>query len=114
MLGDLIDLAQDNSVRWPVPQALPVARDGGVVAPSPRRHYLRVTGDAHPGLERRVESLVRHVGLSVQNRAHRSEDPLVHLGFMISPSAEGPVAEAQAAIARLARVQQCLCLGVLE
>ena len=31
MLGDLIDLAQDNSVRWPVPHALPVARDGSAV-----------------------------------------------------------------------------------
>jgi homoserine dehydrogenase len=114
MLGDLIDLAQDNSVRWPVPQALPLAVAGGTVVPSPRRHYLRVTGEAHPGLERRVESLVRHVGLTVQNRAHRAEDQLVHLGFMISPSAEGPIGDAQAAIARLARVQRCLCLGVLE
>jgi homoserine dehydrogenase len=114
MLGDLIDLAQDNSVRWPVPQALPLAADGGTVAPSPRRHYLRVTGEAHPGLERRVESLVRHVGLTVQNHAHRSEEQLVHLGFMVSPSGEGPIREAQAAIARLARVQRCLCLGVLE
>jgi homoserine dehydrogenase len=114
MLGDLIDLAQDNSVRWPVPQALPLAGAPGAVASPPRRHYLRVTGEAHPGLERRVESLVRHVGLSVQNRATRSEESLVHLGFMISPSAEGPVADARTAIARLARVQGCLCLGVLE
>ena len=28
VLGDLIDLAQDNSVRWPVPQPLPLARQG--------------------------------------------------------------------------------------
>ena len=29
VLGDLIDLAQDNSVGWPVPQSLPLARPGG-------------------------------------------------------------------------------------
>ncbi len=49
VLGDLIDLAQDNSVRWPVPQALPVAAPGAAVRPAPRRHYLRVTGEPHPG-----------------------------------------------------------------
>jgi len=114
MLGDLIDLAQDNSVRWPVPQPLPLARAGAMFTPPPRRHYLRVTGDAHPGLERRVESLVRRVGLIVQNRASRSEDTRVHLGFMISASTAQQIAEVQAAVSRLARVHQCLCLGVLE
>ncbi|MGQ0732394.1 MAG: homoserine dehydrogenase, partial [Acidobacteriota bacterium] len=58
VLGDLIDLAQDNSVRWPVPRALPVAGlASGVPAPH-RRHYLRATADPHPGLDRRIESLV--------------------------------------------------------
>ena len=74
MLGDLIDLAQDNSVRWPVPHALPVARDGSAVAPAPRRHYLRITGQPHPGLERKFEGLVRRLGLVVQNRATRGDD----------------------------------------
>ncbi len=40
VLGDLIDLAQDNSVRWPVPQAVPLAGHGGApapVAPAPLR-----------------------------------------------------------------------------
>ncbi len=114
VLGDLIDLAQDNSVGWPVPQVLPLAREGGVVAPAPRRHYLRVTGEPHPGLERRVESLVRRLGLTVQNRASRGEGERLHLGFMISPSSEAQIAEGQGPIARLARVEQCLCLGVLE
>ena len=63
ILGDLIDLAQDNSARWPVPHALPVARDGSPVAPAPRRHYLRITGQPHPGLERKFEGLVRRLGL---------------------------------------------------
>jgi homoserine dehydrogenase len=114
MLGDLIDLAQDNSVQWPVPQRIPLAADGGAVTPPSRRHYLRVTGDAHPGLERRVESLVRRSGLTVQNRAARSEDRRVHLAFMISASPEARVAEVQAGVGHLARVQQCLCLGVLD
>ena len=38
VLGDLIDLAQDNSVQWPEPRRV-------TPAPAPaRRHYLRVTG----------------------------------------------------------------------
>lgn len=114
MLGDLIDLAQDNSVRWPVPQPLPLARAGTAIEPPPRRHYVRVTGEAHPGLERRIESLVRRLGLTVQNRASRSEGDRVHLGFMISSSAEAPIANAHSDVAHLARVQECLCLGVLE
>jgi len=114
VLGDLIDLAQDNSVRWPEPQTLPLAREGGAVEPAPRRHYLRITAEPHPGLERRVESLVRHLGLTVQNRADRFEDARVHIGFMISASAESKIAEVQTAVANLARVDQCLCLGVLE
>jgi len=73
-----------------------------------------VSGDAHPGLERRVDSLVRRLGLTVQNRASRSEETRVHLGFMISSSSEPRIADVQSAVSRLARVQQCLCLGVLE
>ena len=114
MLGDLIDLAQDNSVRWPVPQAIPLARVGAASAPAARRHYVRVTGELHPGLERRIESLVRRAGLTVQNRASRTENDLLHLGFMISASDEARIAEVQRAVGHLARVQQCLCLGVLE
>jgi homoserine dehydrogenase len=114
VLGDLIDLAQDNSVRWPEPQALPLAREGSAVEPAPRRHYLRITAEPHPGLERRVESLVRHLGLTVQNRASRGEDVRVHQGFMISASSESKIGEVEAAVANLARVERCLCLGVLE
>jgi homoserine dehydrogenase len=132
VLGDLIDLAQDNSVRWPVPRAVPIAGTEGAARPSPRRHYLRASGEPHPGLERRIESLVRRAGLTVQNRAARTDAPSVshgnatdeesrrrsagrmHLGFMVSASSEEEIADVRAAIERLARVDQCLCLGVLE
>jgi homoserine dehydrogenase len=114
ILGDLIDLAQDNSVRWPVPHALPVARDGSAVVPSPRRHYLRITGQPHPGLERKFDGLVRRLGLTVQNRATRSDGDRVHIAFMISPSSDTQIAEVTAAVDRLARVEQRLCLGVLD
>lgn len=129
VLGDLIDLAQDNSVRWPAPQALPLAHaNASGSMPLPRRHYLRVIGQPHPGLERRIESLVRRLGLTVQNRASRGSsgrdrlgrrgprdnDARVCLGFMISPSSEKQIADVREAVARLARVEQCLCLGVLE
>jgi homoserine dehydrogenase len=114
ILGDLIDLAQDNSVRWPVPRALAVAREGTAVAPVPRRHYIRVTGQPHPGLERKFEGLVRRHGLVVQNRATRTEGDCVHIGFMISPSGDNQIAEVSAAVERLARVERRLTLGVLD
>ena len=114
MLGDLIDLAQDNSVGWPAPHALPVAGTVDAGRPAPRRHYLRATGEAHPGLERRIDSLVRRAGLSVQNRASRNEDSEVHLGLMISAGSEDQIAEVRTTVAQLARVDQCLCLGVME
>jgi len=114
VLGDLIDLAQDNSVRWPVPQALPVAGAPGAVAPAVRRHYLRISGQVHPGLERRVQSLVRRAGLTVQNRAARADGDLVHLAFMLSPSLDGAVDEVRPAVPHLAPWDQCLVLGSHE
>jgi homoserine dehydrogenase len=114
VLGDLIDLAQDNSVGWPVPQSLPLARHGGAVAPAPRRHYLRMTAEPHPGLERRVDSLVRRHGLAVQNRASRGEGERIHLAFMISPGSDEQARDVQAAVNGLARVEESLCLGAIE
>jgi homoserine dehydrogenase len=114
VLGDLIDLAQDNSVRWPVPQALPLARAGAAVAPRPRRHYLRITAEPHPGLERRVDSLVRRLGLVVQNRATRGDGERTHLAFMISPCHETQIDEVAATVGHLARVHQHVSLGVLD
>jgi len=114
VLGDLIDLAQDNSVRWPAPHTLPVAQANTAHVPAPRRHYLRVIGQSHPGLERRIESLVRRLGLTVQNRATRGENDRLFLGFMISPSSEDRIEVVRNSVARLARVEGCLCLGVLE
>jgi homoserine dehydrogenase len=112
VLGDLIDLAQDNSVRWPSPRT--VAHADRDLPRVPRRHYLRATGDLHPGLERRIESLVRRAGLSVQNRARRGEDARVHLAFMISASSEAAIADVYESVQRLARVEDCLCLGAFE
>ena len=114
ILGDLIDLAQDNSARWPVPHAMPIAREGSPVAPAPRRHYLRITGQPHPGLERKFEGLVRRLGLVVQNRATRNDGDVVHIAFMVSPSSDTQIAEVTSAVDRLARVDQRLCLGVLD
>jgi hypothetical protein len=110
----LIDLAQDNSVRWPVPRPMPVARDGTAVLPAPRRHYLRITGQPHPGLERKFEGLVRRHGLTVQNRASRTEADRVHMAFMISASSDTQIAEVTEAVGHLARVEQRLCLGVMD
>jgi homoserine dehydrogenase len=114
VLGDLIDLAQENSVRWPTPRAIPLA---GASTP-PRRHYLRVTASienaTHSGLARRVDSLIRRTGLSVQNHATRGEPERIHLAFLISPCDDARVTDVAAAVARLGRVQQVLTLGVSE
>jgi homoserine dehydrogenase len=114
ILGDLIDLAQDNSVRWPVPHALPVAGEDGGAAPAARRHYLRVSGQAHPGLERKFEGLVRRLGLIVQNRASRVDQDRIHIAFMVSPGSDVQMADVSSAIGHLARVEQRLCLGVMD
>jgi len=109
VLGDLIDLAQENSVRWPTPQSIP--RDP---SPPPRRRYLRLTADPHTGLARRVDSLIRRHGMSVQNHAQRGEGERVHLAFLISPCDEARIAEVERAVARLGRVQRTMTLGVAE
>lgn len=108
VLGDLIDLAQDNSARWPVPNAMPLA------APSARRHFLRVTAHGHPGLGRRVESLIRRADLVVQNRATRAEGERAHLGLVLAPSLDDALTPAIEAIRRLGRVEAILQLGVSE
>ncbi len=108
ILGDLIDLAQDNSVQWPEPRQL-------VPTPSTsRRHYLRVTAEAHPGLARRVDSLVRRAGLVVQNRASRGEATVTHHGFVISPSSDTAINDVVEQIKGLGRVEQTLWLGLAE
>jgi len=108
VLGDLIDLAQDNSVRWPTP------RDTAVVQAPPRRHYLRVTAEAHPGLVRRVDSIVRRAGLTVQNRAARGEPLVTHHGFLTSPSDDATIAAVTHQLRELGRVESTLWLGVVE
>ena len=108
VLGDLIDLAQDNSVQWPEPRAI------DLVPPAPRRHYIRVSAEPHPGLVRRVESIVRHAGLSVQNRAARGEPLVTHHGFLIAASDDAAIASVVEQLAQLGRVETTLVLGVIE
>ena len=108
VLGDLIDLAQDNSVQWPAP------RRGSPAPAPPRRHYLRVTAEAHPGLARRIDSLVRRAGLTVQNRASRGEPLVTHHGFVISASDDTVITDLVEQLRELGRVEQTLWLGVVE
>ncbi|MCE9580477.1 MAG: homoserine dehydrogenase [Deltaproteobacteria bacterium] len=109
VLGDLIDLAQDNSVGWPEPQLIPVATHA-----APRRYYLRVTAEPNAGLARRVDSLIRRIGLTVQNRAARGAGQAQHLGFLVSSATAAEIAEVEVAVRRLGRVQELLVLGVAE
>ena len=108
VLGDLIDLAQDNSVQWPEPRQIAPS------PPPPRCHYLRVTAEPHAGLPRRIDSLVRRAGLAVQNRAARGEAHLSHHGFVISPSDDAAMEQLVEQLGGLGRVEQTLWLGVAE
>ncbi len=108
VLGDLIDLAQDNSVQWPAPRRITPC------ASPARRHYLRVTAEPHPGLARRIDSLVRRAGLSVQNRASRGEPLVMHQGFVISPSDDATITDVVGQLRELGRVEQVLWLGVAD
>jgi homoserine dehydrogenase len=108
VLGDLIDLAQDNSVQWPAP------RDIAVVPLPARRHYIRISAEPHPGLVRRIDSIVRRAGLTVQNRAARGEPLVTHHGFLISPSDDATIAAVMDQLRELGRVEQTLWLGVAE
>ncbi len=108
VVGDLIDLAQDNSVQWPAPH------DVTLVPPPPRRHYLRVSAETHPGLARRVDSIVRRAGLAVVNRATRGEAHVTHYGFLLSRSADAPVIGVVDQLRALGRVEQVLWLGAAE
>ncbi|MDB4954378.1 MAG: hypothetical protein JWO36_1947 [Myxococcales bacterium] len=108
ILGDLIDLAQDNSVQWPEPQTIEI------VPAAARRHYVRVSAEPHPGLSRRVDSIVRRAGLTVQNRAARGEPLVTHHGFLISPSDDATIIAVIDQLRELGRVEQTLWLGVAE
>jgi len=108
ILGDLIDLAQGNSVQWPAPRAT------AQTASPPRRHYLRLGADPHPGLVRRVDSLVRRAGLVVQTRAFRNEPLVSHHGFLLSPSDDATVTGLVEQVRALGRVESALWLGVAE
>ena len=108
VLGDLIDLAQDNSVQWPEPR-----RVSPVAAP-PRRHYVRVTAEPHPGLQRKIDSLLRRGGLSVQNHAARGEPLVTHHGFVVSASDDAQIIRVIDQLRELGRVEQTLWLGIAE
>ena len=71
-----------------------------------------MTGEPHPGLARRIESLVRRAGLDVQNRATRPDGTRLHLGFLVSPARDAEMQAVSEAVSRLSRVDESLCLGV--
>jgi homoserine dehydrogenase len=105
VLGDLIDLAQDNSARWPPPASMdPLPADERV-----RRHFLRVT--ARPGQARSIGRLIRGHGVPVQSE-HGTGGALAHTGYLLGPS-DGRTAAALAERLRAA-AGDVLVLGVLE
>jgi hypothetical protein len=122
VLGDLIDLAHDTSVRWPEPRPVRLVGEGGVPA-RVRRHYLRVSGPA-PGdrsdpashlqrLEARFDRLIRRSGLAVQDRAVRRDETGVHVGYVVSDSTDAAAADLRSGFERLGLVDNCMWLGVM-
>jgi hypothetical protein len=97
-----------------LPTATAVLGDLIELAAPPRRHYVRVTAEPHPGLARRIDSLVRRAGLSVQNRAARNEPLVTHHGFLISPSDDATIRQLNAQLRELGRVEQTVWFGVAE
>jgi hypothetical protein len=95
-------------VQWPEP------RRTATLAQPPRRHYLRVTAEPHPGLQRKLESLLRRGGLTVQNHASRGEPLVTHHGFVISASDDTKLAAVVDQVRELGRVEQTLWLGISE
>lgn len=81
-------------------------------APLTRRHYLRVSAEPHAGLDRRIDSLVRQAGLSVQNRATRTDGDVVSLGYVVSESTMPSIDAVRTSVARLARAREAIVLGV--
>ena len=111
VLGDLIDLAQDNSVRWPVPRACRSPgrhrRGAGAAAALPAHHRPAASGPR----ARSSRAWCAGTASTVQNRATRAEADRAHLAFMISASSDTQIADVRDAVGRLARVDQRLCLG---
>ena len=70
--------------------------------------------EAHPGLSRRVDSLVRRANLVVQNTASRNEPEVTHHGFVVSASTDAAIEEVVGQIRGLGRVSAILCLGLAE
>lgn len=119
VLGDLIDLAQDNSARWPEP--VPLAQVRG--KDRKRRRYLRVTATGnHSGLARRVDSHLRRAGVEVLGRAERVEGPTerskgaeqTHLGRLVSTCTDATIDRVVSGLNNLGRVAEILVLSVDE
>jgi homoserine dehydrogenase len=110
VLGDLIDLAQDNSARWPVAAAVELADTASI----PRRHYVRASVQLHPTQAARVERHLRRSGLQVQDRASRVDGAGVHLAFVTSACSDREMEEALERIRRLGRVEQVTSLPVAD
>ncbi len=108
VLGDLIDLAQKNTMRWPEPLNMPIA-DPTLLT---RRHYLRVSAEANSDLESQIESILRRAGLTIENRGHHQGEDLHHCAFLVSESSAEEFSQLRASVAALGPVSLCLGLGV--
>ena len=71
-------------------------------------------GEAHPGLQRRIDSLVRRAGLSVLSHASRGHADGVSHAVVISASDDVQIASLLEQLESLGRVDKALWLGVLE
>jgi homoserine dehydrogenase len=110
VLGDLIDLAQENTMRWPQPQEVAIA-DSSLLK---RRHYLRIRAERRPELDGQIESVLQGANLEVEDRSHRGNEGLDHHAFLVSSSSNQVFSEARKSVAALDHVSLCIGLGVHE
>ncbi len=110
VLGDLIDLAQENTMRWPEPQAIPMADKSKLR----RQHYLRISTKADSKVMSDVEKILRRAGLTMDKRNQRDSENLVHHALLVSECSDAELSQAQAEVSALQEVEECLALGILS
>ncbi len=108
VLGDLVDLAQGNSVAWPAPE---LATE---TVSSPRRRYVRITVDAHGAAERSPEAHLRRHGLDVLNRAFHREGEHDHFAFVTAACDDAAAGAIERALEQLGRVRRVRVISVAD
>ena len=110
VLTDLIDLAQDNSMRWPEPRRIATADPGQRT----RRHYLRVRAERRGDAVEQIKGLLGPWNLIAETVSSDADGTRMHYGFLLSASSDESFDNARSEVAKQPWVADCLGLGVIE